>query len=52
MCNARHYWTRPDRKALAENKELQIDCQCGQRYWVVMNKDGKGTHIRTNRREQ
>lgn len=52
MCDARHYWTRPDRKELQERGELQINCQCGEQYWVVINKDGRGTHIRTNRREE
>lgn len=51
-CNARHFWTRPDRKELHEKGELRIDCQCGEHYWVVINKDGRGTHIRANRREE
>lgn len=50
-CDARHYWTRPDRKELQEKGEVRIDCQCGEHYWVVMNKDGIGSHIRANRRE-
>lgn len=50
LCDARHFWTRPDRKELQEKGELQINCQCGEHYWVVMNRDGRGTHIRANRR--
>lgn len=52
VCDARHFWTRPDRKELHEKGELRIDCQCGEHYWVVINKDGRGTHIRANRREE
>ncbi len=52
VCDARHYWTRPDRKELQEKGEVRIDCQCGEHYWVVMNKDGRGSHIRANRREE
>ena len=52
VCDARHYWTRPDRTELEEKGELRIDCQCGEHYWVVMNKDGRGSHIRANRREE
>lgn len=51
VCDARHFWTRPDRKELQEKGEVRIDCQCGKHYWVVINKDGRGTHIRANRRE-
>lgn len=51
-CDARHFWTRPDRKELQKKGEVRIDCQCGEYYWVVINKDGRGTHIRANRRER
>lgn len=51
-CNTKHFWTRPDRKELQEKGEVRIDCQCGEHYWVVMNKDGRGSHIRANRREE
>lgn len=50
-CGARHYWRRIDRQKLAGDGEVRLSCRCGGFYWVVMNLDGAGTHIRANRRE-
>lgn len=51
-CGTRHFWKRPDRKEIQEKGEVRIDCRCGEHYWVVMNKDGRGSHIRANRRKE
>ena len=50
-CGARHFWQRLDRWKLARDNETRITCRkCGEFYWVTMNADGNGTHIRANRK--
>lgn len=49
-CGARHYWRRIDRQKLEKDGETRISCKCGEIYWVVMNIDRAGTHIRANRK--
>ena len=51
-CGQRHFWKRRDKWKLRRDNETQIDCsRCGDRYWIMMNADGEGVHIRANRRE-
>ena len=49
-CDARHYPTRIDNKHLQEDKQYEVKCGCGHRYWVV---DGKTyLYIKENRRDE
>ena len=51
-CGQRHFWKRRDKWKLRRDNEAQIDCsKCGDRYWIMMNADGVGVHIRANRKE-
>ena len=52
-CGQRHFWKRRDKWKLRRDNETQVDCsKCGDRYWIMMNADGIGVHIRANRREE
>lgn len=51
-CDVRHYWTRTDKWKLRKEGGAQIICpKCGGSYWILLNADGVGTHIRAKRRE-
>ena len=50
-CNQRHFWKRNDKWNLLKTGQLDVICRrCGEMYWVVLNVDGIGTHIRANRK--
>lgn len=51
-CNQRHFWKRNDKWQLLKNGQVSVWCRrCEKTYWIILNVDGIGTHIRAKREE-
>ena len=52
-CDQRHFWKRNDKWQLLKYGQINVWCRrCGESYWIVLNVDGVGTHIRAKRVER